>query len=282
MKTKFSQLSKLYTENAEDKQAVRQMVNYLLDFNKFPLNEAGLELLETFIFIDEIRISHTDKIMKMIGELKPFYKEVEIQQAIINALIKLSPEKSCFNLFYLFNQQYKTNDPEVIFPQKEFQQLCESRLEKYINSKDINPDIETAFEQLYSCWDSVDNENEVHLTPKSLAIIYKFILSKPKDYLLFIVRRRLISGNSLSSYIDHDFVFEPYTETIFNGWDNFEQFLEAQRKKLDNQFIQTIKSFYTAYKKNNYKYFTLSKKDLVKYNFIPEIKNLIEEQIKPE
>lgn len=278
MKNKFQKLNELYSSYQGDHKSISKMVDYLLDYDKFNLQTDGLEILKSYIFIDEIRENKAGEIVRFIEELQDTFNKEQIKNALIEAINSVSPEKSCYNLFYLFNQQFKHNEGNPVFTKSEFQKICETRLKNYTQNV-ADTDMPTAYEHLYSCWDFVDENNEVHLTDNALKIMYAYVSKFPVEFLKFTIRRRLMSGKSLYSQKEHDFVFEPFTDAIFGSWDKFEEFLKEEKKTIDDeQLISTIIAFYNDFKQHNFKYFTLKSSELHKYTHIPEINKIIQEQ----
>jgi hypothetical protein len=276
MKTKFEKLNELYNTYQKDDQSISKMVEYLLDYNKFNLRNDGLDILKTNIFIDEIRENNAGEIIKMIETLLDIFTKEEIKNAVAVALLNLRPEKSCYNLFYLFNQQFKHNEGNPVLDKKEFQSICETRLLNY-TKKTTMPNMQIAFEHLYSCWDFVDKNNEVHLTTNSCKIMLEFVKKHPEDYLIYTIRPRLSLFSASKNYREFDFTFEPFTSSIFNGWPNFELFLKEQADRLNNKtLIKTLLLLYNNFKDNHYKYFTINRSEYQNFIHIPEIKRVFE------
>ena len=279
MKNKFQKLNELYSINKNDHKGIAKMVDYLLDYNKFNIQKDGLDLLKTYLSIDEIREQKAGEIVRFIEELQNTFSKEQIKNVLVEAIESVSPEKSFYNLFYLFNQQFKHNEGNPVFSQNEFQKVCETRLKNYTQNVS-NTDMPTAFEHLYLCWDYVDESNEVHLTDNALKTMYDFVIKFPIKFLQFIIRRRLMSGNSLYAQKEHDFVFEPFTDAIFGSWDKFEAFLKNQEKSIDDKLIiSTIIKFFNQFKQHQYKYFTVKSSELQAYRHIPEINTIFQEQI---
>lgn len=281
MKSKFEKLRELYSTNLGNDQSISKMVDYLLHYDKFDLQTDGLDILKTNIFIDEIRENNAGEIIKMIEALLDIFSKEEVKNAVAVALLNLSPEKSCYNLFYLFNQQFKHNEGNPVFDKKEFQSICETRLLNY-TKKTTMPIMQTAFEHFYSCWDYVDKNNEVNITAIACKIMLEFIKKHPEDYLLFIIRPRISLFSASKNYKEFDFTFEPFTSSIFNGWPTFELFLKEQADRLNNNtLIKTLVHFYNIFKDNHYKYFTINRSEYQNFIHIPEIKRVFETPTSP-
>jgi len=93
-----------------------------------------------------------------------------------------------------------------------------------------------------ACIDKTDDNNKILMLPEASKIAKKYIQKDPNYYLDHYIKK-LTNGSDSESFGD------PYADRIFDGYDNFLDYLN----KCDNYInIDKIKRFFSAFKLNNF------------------------------
>ena len=93
----------------------------------------------------------------------------------------------------------------------------------------------------YTCIEKTD-ENKVVILPEANDLLKRFIQEKPEYYLNNFIRPFQIQSNIKTG--------DPFVTQIFGNYENIEKFLNDCKNYED---IETIKTFFNKFKKNNYK-----------------------------
>ncbi len=248
----MDRLSKLKDDiqNLKKQNKDKQLTEYLLAFDNFSTFEVFKDIFQVLFEEDKIRIHYAEKIISKIKLVQDKFERVQTKSFLLNYLKKVDPELDCYNFFYLINQEHKKGNTSFIISKEVSLEICHFRLERYTET---HSDIGTAFTLFYVCWEKVDESNKVHITKRALELMRIFVNKVPKDYLNFLLRPKYYPPIPSFIPLKIEFVFEPFTEKIFGGWQNFEKFLNNQDvTEIGEEVLSRIKFLYENYKSHNY------------------------------
>lgn len=246
-----------------------ETIRYLLSINNFKSYEDWKNIVEVFLSIDSYFIEkHPDTIIQIIHKAQEEYENQEATNFIASYLSDESRLDIDFsNLFYALNQQHKkqNEDARKTFSKEVLNQICNRRLERFVTGVERN--VEAAFNHFYSCWDLVDDENKIHITPRALELMRNYIEKMPEEYLKFSVRHMFVPIEPHLEY--YHFVLEPFTKQIFKGWENFESFLKEinDKKLVAENVIDCFTKFYEIYKSRNYDSVAIQENELKNFRY---------------
>lgn len=239
-----------------------EIKDYILSINSFKSIEDWENIIRLMFYVEDIPKSYPDKIVDKINLGKKKYGENKVNEFLIPYLKEESDsEKDYSNFFYQLHQQFKNQEEELI-SHNDLLTICNRRFERYLaNGKNIN----IAFTLFYSCWDSVDKKNIVHITNQALKLMRAFIDKVPEDYLKFIIRPKYSPPTARLDGDFFSFVFEPFTDKIFSDWDTFREFLKKCEGKVDQQILKGINQLFIEYASNGYRFIPVPEESIDKY-----------------
>ena len=243
-------------------------IDKLLSYHDFDLEDNGLDLLDAYVFVDEIRINHVNVLLELISELKKFHSPELIKNSLKESIHDLDLSGSTYNLFSAFNQDFAYTTELRIFEKREFQQLVENRFERYLSTTQLK--VDQVYELFYSCWERVENNN-VHLTKKAYTLMRKYASMDPFNYLNSIIRPKY-SGYTYSRRNIQEFVFEPFLERVFSSWSGFKEYLaSATLSSVPIKNVESINLFFELYQSSGYRSFEIANAELSNHQHIPII-----------
>lgn len=241
----------------------REIIEYLLSIKSFKSFDDWQMIIRALFFVDEIRTISPERIVESIHNAQDEYGKAKVDEFIVALLKEDSDvEKDYSGFLYILNQQLKNHTKETL-TKEDVNGISDRRLERYTQK---GTDISKAFSQFYSCWDHVDEKNDVHITADALKFMRGFIEKVPLEYLEFLIRPKYVPVTK-ESKLDGDFysfVMEPFTEQIFGDWLKFEEFLNSQ-KKVYPEITGYVSSFYDRYKISGYSFVGIKDEELDNY-----------------
>ncbi len=259
----MDRLSKLKVDirNLKEQNKDKQLTEYLLSFDNFTTFEVFKDIFRVLFEEDKIRIHYAETIISKIKLVQNKFERDQIRLFLHDYLKNVNPELDCYNFFYLINQEHKEGNTTFIISKEISLDISHFRLENYTKN---HSDIRTAFSLFYVCWEKVDENNKVHITKRALELMREFVNKVPKDYLNFLLRPKYFPPMTTFYPGQIEFVFEPFTEQIFGGWPNFENFLKEQAvNKVD---IKELTELYKKYEENQFISIQIPKNQLADFN----------------
>lgn len=197
-------------------------INHFSDIN-YLSNILLTETEETLISNNQQNISQAinEYITNIFNNAKPPYFEV----TLIGNILK---------------RQIRDNSRKFIYSKKNLQDYAIKYLMEHTEKTNKFDDI--AYFIYTACIDKTDDNNKVLMLPEASKIAKKYIQKDPNYYLDHYIKK-LTNGSDSESFGD------PYADRIFDGYDNFLDYLN----KCDNYInIDKIKRFFSAFKLNNF------------------------------
>jgi len=262
----YSSLKLKIEEYLKNPSTKREILQYLLSIKEFKDFEDFKHIIGILLDVEDILIDFPQKIFEKIKIGQSSYSKETVNKFLVLFLKEDSaPEKNYRNFFYPLLPHLNTQTEQDILTPDQVKDICNSRLKRYVAGK--GDDIEIAFNLFYSCWEKVDKDNVVHITEEALKNIRQFINKVPEQYLKFLIRPRYTPPHRGWDGDFYSFVFEPFTEKIFGGWDNFLSFLEELKAKgIDQSLVSGIEKSYRNSSENSYQ--------VIKVNNVKEMAEL--------
>lgn len=271
---RFEKIMAHYKELKDNPPKLNQFINYLIAQEGF--SDRGLfeDLFRVYFSIDKIRIDYSEKILDKLERYWRDSRDETFKDFVKTFLKDFDITADCYSFYYLSNQRLRSESSDFILEKSEFQGICEHRLKVYTEQF---TDVSFAFGLLYSCWEYVDEDNRIHLTSNSLKLMRVFVQKNANGYLKFLIRSKYVPPMSFVEHGCFDFVFEPFTDKIFDGWDLFEKFLHSLRKniKVDLNILENIIQLYDRYKDRQYEEIIVCPRELSKFANISAIAEAI-------
>lgn len=224
---------------------ILKYIDYYSDKNKFE------KIIKSWVYIFNKNISgqieYWITLLKDENRIKQLFPDEKYKDLVRNLY---NWENDCF-YFVSYSirfilRHYLEND-KFWFPlsKKELQEIAVKYLKHFIDSR-TKFDIRVFNLFYYNCWDSIDLSlnRKVNILKQANEIIREYIFKYQIDFLRFVIRA------TTEPIIEPYYTFEPYIPEYFNGWSEFEDFLNANAKE-NSEFIKMVE-YFSEFKKLSY------------------------------
>ncbi len=204
-------------------------VRFNIDFLIHRLEESYITLISRSLYENDQKAVEgfiTDQLTAL---------SIELQQSLIGQLIR--------------GHIYK--DYPTIIPIDTLQDLSVINLRKSIQNLEgkkngiSKEDVSMLFIIYYSCIDNIEEKSStINLLKKASSEIRQFVNRHPHPYLEFLIRPLYTPSD------DKTFTLEPFIQSVFVSYDQFERFLNEQPTTL---VIWELLDFFEKFKKNSYR-----------------------------
>ena len=230
--------------------AKEELAEYLLNLRSYHSLEDFKNMFRLMFQVDTVYQNHSDRMLEQIIVAQQQFSPGEVDKLVeIYLAEELDSTTDYSNFFYALGQQLSEGSDEEILPDEMIKSISLRRFERYLESS--NQKMSDVFQFLYSCREKIDPDGKVHLLPEALKTMQAHARKRPGDYLRELIRPKFYPVKINQHYY---FVLEPFTDKIFEGWENIETFLDqqAEASDVDTKQVQQIQLFYNEYKRRNF------------------------------